>query len=143
MVKLDLGSGPRDFWVSDESDWLHLDCEPYEGVIQWTCPEPIPVKDRSVEVAYLGQLLVELSIEQQLALADELVRVMKDDGVIRVHDYDGVLGYPEFFRRLEQHGWRRVKEELVNVFEEPDGTILCTYMVELKKIRWCRVVIKF
>jgi len=128
MVKIDVGSGPRDYWVDDSPEWIHLDCKPYEGVIQWTCPDPLPFDDGEVEEAYIGQLLVELTEAQQVALADELARVMRPDGVIRIHDYDGSLGYPEFFQGLQAHGWIRVREELVNFDGEE-----ATYLVEVRK----------
>jgi len=135
MVKLDIGSGPKDYWYSEDPEWLHLDCEPYEGVIPWTCPSQLPIENNSVDEVYMGQFLIELDINQQLALADELARVMKSDGRILIHDYNGSSGFPEFFERMEKHGWYRIQEELQNVFEEPDGELIVTYLVELQKLR--------
>ena len=130
MAKLDIGSGPKDYWVSTDPDWWHLDKEEYDGVIRWKCPERLPVSNKEVEEAYIGQLLVSLTVGEQIELAKELVRVMKDDGLIRVHCYDGVLGHVEFFEELDRNGWIILTEELINYIEGECKT----YMVEIKKL---------
>lgn len=132
MVKLDLGSGPRERWVSSDPEWLHFDCEDYEGVIKWNCPGKLPFDANVVDEIYIGQLLVETSIADHLSLADEIARIMKSEGLVRILDFDGVLGFPEFFRRMETYGWLRVKEELNHILL--DGTK--QYLVELKWYSW-------
>jgi len=134
MLKLDLGSGPRNRWYSEDPEWIHLDCEPYEGVIIWECPENIPVGDKMVDEVYIGQLLIELAIEDHLALAREVDRVMKDDGVVKVHCFGGILGFYEFFKLLSDCGWHVEKYELTNRSVERSGTVMETYMIEMKKV---------
>ena len=53
-MKLDLGSGPKEYWVEDTPDWIHLDCEKYDGVVEWRCPDRIPVEDDSTDEVYIG-----------------------------------------------------------------------------------------
>ena len=134
MLKLDIGSGDREHWYSEDPEWVHLDCEPYEGVIVWECPEKIPVKNKSVDEVYIGQFLIEIHPETQLELAKELVRVMKETGVIKVHCYNGILGFPEFFVYLRSRGWHVDKDELVNRYVD-DGVVMETYLIELRRVK--------
>jgi len=133
-MKLDLGSGPRSHWVSEGPDWLHLDCDDYEGVIKWLCPERIPVGDESVDEVYIGQFLIELDKVSYMELAREVDRVCKTGAILQVHCYgnerSGVEVWKEFFDSLECRGWTLIGEELVNKWKE-EG--LYTYLVKLVK----------
>jgi len=133
MLKLDIGSGPKDHWYSEDPEWVHLDCEGYEGVVKWECPERLPVDDTSVDEVYIGQLLIEIHPKTQLELAKELVRVMKEKGVIKVHCYNGIVNFPEFFSFLRRKGWHVEKDELVNRYVD-DGTVMETYLIELRRV---------
>jgi len=137
LLKLDLGSGPRENWYADGDKWLHLDCEKYEGVVQWQCPEErIPVEDRTVDEVFVGQLLVELGRpEYTVALAKEIDRVCCGGAVLKVHCYGervrgGFEVWKEFFGWLQSNGWKFVKEVPVNRWEE-EGVY--TYLVEMRK----------
>jgi len=118
-MKIDLGSGPKECWYrADEDGWLRFDKEPFEGVIRWRCPDPIPVPDRSVEVAFLGQLLVYLELDEQKALAAELDRVMKRDGIIKVHKYG--VETTGLIAELKKYDWIVESAELTNIVpDEP------------------------
>lgn len=136
-VKLDIGSGPDNFWFwpeDDEDTVLRLDRVPFEGVIQWECPDPLPVKDKVASEAFIGGVLNELSVQQQLSLADELNRVMRDDGVIWMRVYGGSLGFPRFFERLRESGWYAVKEELNNLAKEKDSLVV-DYFIEIRRVK--------
>ena len=135
-MKLDIGSGPKEFWFKpEEKDWIRLDCEEYEGVTHWVCPEKLPAPDNSVEEAYVGQFLIETSPEEHKALAKELVRVMRPNGVIRVHCYGMIATWTEFVKELEKSGWVPFTEELVNVIEREGDLPIRTYMSEIRKLR--------
>ena len=135
-VKLDIGSGPGNFWFWSEDDGdtvLRLDRVPFEGVIRWECPDPLPVKDKVTDEAFIGGMLIELDTQQQLSLVDELNRVMKDDGVIWMRVYGGSLGFPRFFKKLRELGWWVVKEEMNNIVRE-GNTLVTDYFVEIRKV---------
>jgi len=114
-MRIDLGSGPKETWYrADESDWLRLDKEPYEGVTKWEWPnDPIPVRDHCVDVAFLGQFLAYIEYDDQIALAAELARVMKRDGIIRVHKYG--IETKGLIAALREFSWIVSSVELVNV----------------------------
>ncbi|RLG19665.1 hypothetical protein DRN74_06490 [Candidatus Micrarchaeota archaeon] len=135
-VKLDIGSGPGNFWFWSKDDGdtvLRLDRVPFEGVIRWECPDPLPVEDKVTDEAFIGGMLIELDTQQQLSLADELNRVMKDDGVIWMRVYGGSLGFPRFFKKLRELGWWVVKEEMNNIVRE-GNTLVTDYFVEIRKV---------
>ncbi|MCD6214671.1 MAG: hypothetical protein J7J46_06815 [Candidatus Desulfofervidus sp.] len=131
-MKLDLGSGPKGYWVEDTPDWVHLDCEKYEGVMKWECPERIPVEDGSTDEVYIGQLLIALDRIARMELAREVDRVCRVGAVLQVHCYgderSGVRVWREFFDLLECRGWTLIKEEPVNRWERG-----YTYLITLVK----------
>jgi len=135
-MKLDIGSGDKEHWFKpEEKDWVRLDCEEYEGVRKWVCPDKLPVEDNSVDEVYIGQFLIETSPKDHKALAKELIRVMKKDGVIRVHCYGQIATWVEFVKELEKEGWVPFNEELVNVVEREGDLPIRTYISEIKALR--------
>ena len=134
-MKLDIGSGDKEHWFKpEEQGWIRLDCERYEGVTYWVCPDKLPVEDNSVSEVYIGQFLIETSPAEHRELAKELIRVMKDDGIIRVHCYESIATWKEFVKTLEKAGWIPFTEELVNVYES-DGDLIKTYISEIRRVR--------
>jgi len=113
-MKIDLGCGPRARWYkADEPDWLRLDMEPYEGVTPWVCPEDrIPVPDRSIEEAFVGQLLIYLSLDDQRLLARELNRVMRKDGIIQIEKFS--VDTEGCINTLRELGWTIASVELID-----------------------------
>ena len=131
MDKLEVGSGGEDFWFwSRDQEAIRLDCDPYDGVTKWVCPDRMPVEDNIIMDCYVGQFLIECTIQDHMALALELNRVMKTDGKIRIHCYDGTAGFKDFFERMKELGWTIISEELVNKCDETE-----TFMVTLRRNR--------
>ena len=128
-MKLDIGSGPREYWISEDSDWIHLDREAYEGVVQWEWPkDKLPVGNNEVDEIWIGQLFVELEREWLKPLAMEVDRVCRKGARLRVHCYDEKQRWMEFFGWLEMNGWVCKKEELVNEWDEGQ-----TWLIEMVK----------
>jgi len=129
MIILDLGSSDCNRWyTSQEEDTIyHLDEEEYPGTIKWEGPNNLPFKNNSIDKIFAGQFIIYLTIQGHLQLAEEINRVLKRTGCILIHDFDGVLGYVEFFKKLESLRWFRVSEELNNYA----GKYAKTYLVEL------------
>lgn len=133
-IKLDLGSGPEDFWYWQYgTDVIRIDVEKYPKVVQANCSS-LPIKDNTIKECFIGRLLVETSIDTHIQMAHELNRVMRSDGQIKMHVYFGTLGFVDFFRTMEQLGWYRVTEELNNFIDWPDEFVI-DYIIKLEKIR--------
>jgi len=134
-MKVDIGSGSRDHWYKEnEEGWLRLDCDKYKDVVQWTCPERMPIESNTVEEAFIGKLLIEISLDDHKKLAEELIRIMKDDGKIIIECYRGVLGFKEFFEHMYKGGWKVVKMELNNFYID-DNVDMSTYIIELRLLK--------
>jgi len=132
-IKLDIGSGPRDYWISEDEEWIHLDKDNYPGVVQWEWPrDRIPMDDETVDEVWIGQLFIELERDWLAPLAMEVHRVCKKGAKLRVHCYgnerSGRETWQEFFGWLEQHDWVCRKEEIVNKWEEGQ-----TWLIEMEK----------
>ena len=134
LYALDIGSGPEENWYDfgDQFKVVRLDIEPFDGIVKWNCPEPLPIKSDTIDKVYLGQFLIKVPVQDSLKLAKELNRVVKDTGEILIHCYYGILRFPQFFKEMEIYDWYIISLELVNYIEEEGVT---TYLVKLQKLR--------
>ena len=129
MRRLDVGSGGKEHWFWPEDPLcIKLDCDTYEGVLRWDCPDRMPLNSKTIDDCYVGQLLIECSVSDHLMLASELDRVMKRKSLIRVHCYSGVPGFREFFYKMGVLGWDVESSDLVNKTDEVE-----TFMVRLRR----------
>jgi len=75
--------------------------------------------DHSVEEAFLGQLLIYLSLDDQRVLAQELNRVMSKDGVIQIQKFS--IDTEGYIDTLKELGWVITSVKLIDTFpSEPE-----------------------
>ncbi len=82
MIKLHLMPGSNIL-----PGWDNLDIEA-TGAIKWSCPDPLPYADNSVDVIYSEHGIEHVPLEQGEALLRECVRVLKPGGVLRISTPD-------------------------------------------------------
>lgn len=135
-VRLDLGSGPKNRWCSYDKEWAHLDCEDYEGVIKWCCPDKIPVDSKSIRQVHCSGLLIEIDSELQKELAREIDRVVREDGIVTLKCYGGDKDFnfdERFFSEMFRLGWEVKSEEIVWVDIVDKTTTVYFHRIELKR----------
>ncbi len=98
-IKLNLGPGPN--WKKPGRDWYSVDIDPAFGdiIVNFHDFAALPLKTNSVACVYGSHLFEHMSIFKTPLIFEEIYRVLKKDGILRIVLPDAEKSINEYVNR--------------------------------------------